>query len=36
MSDYNMSCQNMSDLVQALLLELNFGNKLKKMHFKLY
>ena len=36
MSDLNMSCKAVSDLVYALLLELNFGNKFRNTGFKLY
>ena len=36
MSDLIMSCQKMSDLVQASLFEDNFDNKLRNTNFKFY
>ena len=36
MQDLNMSCQTVFDLVEALLFELNFGNKLRNADIKLY
>ena len=36
MSDLNMSCQTVSDLIEASLFKLNFDNKLKILDFKLY
>ena len=36
MSDLNMPCKTVSDLVKALFSEFNFGNKLRNINFKLY